>query len=144
MCDVHDVCYPLFYYTSHSVVPALLQTSQEARTVGLQHYKLDFGVQLKGEEGLASVTIYVPPNIYVNWECDIICPMLQALDSKVDQEAIFEIVFARKNLFRIAFDSSMIDYFDELLESNSLMEIILYLTIYDGGSFSVGHYSSWN
>lgn len=109
-------------------MPAVLHASKEARTVGLRHYTLDFSYDEKAQEGPATISIHAPPQIYVNWGCDIICPMFQALDSGGWAEAVFlsHMVYAKENMFRIALDPRMTGHLDDLLESKSLKEIILY------------------
>jgi hypothetical protein len=54
--------------------------------------------------------------------------MFQALDSGGWAEAVLlsHMVYAKENMFRIALDSRMTGHLDDLLESKSLKEIILY------------------
>ncbi|KAL5329662.1 hypothetical protein ACEPPN_003177 [Leptodophora sp. 'Broadleaf-Isolate-01'] len=72
---------PHYYYT-HANIPSVLHVSREARNVGLQHYRLDFGTEVQTGVEIAhgtrssrgaKVVFSTPARIYVNWECDIIC-----------------------------------------------------------------------
>ena len=64
-----------FYKTNPHGTPAILHTSREARTIGLEHYTLSFGSTFIGAIGTAIVQITSPPKIWVNWDWDTIFPM---------------------------------------------------------------------
>jgi hypothetical protein len=86
-----------FYYATHSRIPSILSVSKEARKVGLQYYILEFETHFQeiirpvhwhrcphrlGMDDCqcrhwrrARITTTSEPHIYVNLDCDIICPM---------------------------------------------------------------------
>jgi hypothetical protein len=85
-----------FYYATHSRVPSILSVSKEARKVGLEYYTLEFESNFKEIIGTSrwhryrcmgkpdcdcrhscctKITTTSEPHIYVNLNCDIICPM---------------------------------------------------------------------
>ena len=90
-------------FGSHNRIPDILQTSRESRAVGLKHYSPLLGTEIthlpanvksskngmgQGEKSVNSIksseeehkttkpkSSYLDPAvIYINWECDIICP----------------------------------------------------------------------
>ncbi|KAH7310040.1 hypothetical protein BKA65DRAFT_485257 [Rhexocercosporidium sp. MPI-PUGE-AT-0058] len=65
-----------FQYTVYTKQPAILQTSQEAQKVGLKHYVLEFGTTDWEIVDEAVVKVTTPGQIYINFESDIICPIL--------------------------------------------------------------------
>jgi hypothetical protein len=67
-------------YVSHTRVPAVLQVSKEARAVALQHYtplpSPGIEKQKGAEESSQSEDSYSRScPIYINWQCDIVCPV---------------------------------------------------------------------
>lgn len=60
-------------YKSTSLHPAVLHCCHESRQEGLKHYKLDFGVVYRFENG--GLTVTKDARIYVNWGADTICVM---------------------------------------------------------------------
>jgi hypothetical protein len=61
-----------FVYRSHSTIPSILHVSTEARTAGLKHYSLGFGISWYFNYPVLDTR---PGQIYVNWSCDIIYPI---------------------------------------------------------------------
>jgi hypothetical protein len=67
-----------YYFASSSPPPAILHTTRESRTEGLKYYLLEFGTNHIGGRyfgRVPSVTITIPPAIYINWEIDRLCIM---------------------------------------------------------------------
>ncbi|KAG4427716.1 hypothetical protein IFR05_016802 [Cadophora sp. M221] len=82
---------PYYNYTHCGTVPSILHTSREARTVGLQYYQLEFGTEAKADNSGASrgtLSFSTPPRIFVNWECDIVCPMLELQSEFMDPDSM--------------------------------------------------------
>lgn len=50
--------------------------------VGLKHYKLAFGKTTTENFNGMKLTLEIPPKIYVNFACDIICPIFQTVDDE--------------------------------------------------------------
>ncbi len=71
---------PTFQYKSHCPIPAVLHICQESRHEGLKYYTLGFG--RAAERWTLHMGTYIefrpvqlPPRIYFNPQCDIICPI---------------------------------------------------------------------
>jgi len=62
-------------WKSYNAVPSILYTSHEARNIGLKHYSLDFGTRIRRPLGPVTIKLEIAPKIYVNWACDVICPI---------------------------------------------------------------------
>lgn len=76
--EEHNSARP-FYFTTRNVVPSVLHTSQEARKTALLHYTLTHACNFDLPIGLKPdpfAQTYPPPSIYINWKCDIICPLM--------------------------------------------------------------------
>lgn len=67
---------PPIVYKSCAKVPAILHTSKEARATGLEYYTLDFGNKTTYYEGSTTMEFTSSARIYVNWDFDILCPMV--------------------------------------------------------------------
>ena len=68
---------PLPYsFKSHSKIPIILHTSRESRSVGLENYHLSFGTETDGIINGMQLKSTSEPKIYINWESDIICPIM--------------------------------------------------------------------
>ncbi|KAN0102840.1 hypothetical protein V8E51_011153, partial [Hyaloscypha variabilis] len=61
-----------FSYKSYSTHPAILHTSRESRSTGLENYCLSFETKFDMEVKGMDFKITIPARIYVNWEFDII------------------------------------------------------------------------
>ncbi|KAE9374288.1 hypothetical protein N431DRAFT_455068 [Stipitochalara longipes BDJ] len=66
---------PILYESYARKAPAILHASRESRAIGLEQYSLSFGYNIREFDGQASLLVSIPAEIYVNWECDIICPV---------------------------------------------------------------------
>lgn len=139
-----------FVFRSHSRgVPSILHTSQEARIVGLQNYSLDFDTAFEGElahipghvTGGTSIEITAPPQIYVNWSCDIICPMptllspVNDIDDNDEQEEQEEynscsfwtyLWYHYPELQRVAVPADLWEDAEVLVYEHNLQEVFLY------------------
>jgi 2EXR family len=62
-------------YDSHSTTPSILLACKESRVVGLKHYSLEFGSRFDMSFGNVTINVSTPARIFVNWDCDVICPM---------------------------------------------------------------------
>jgi len=75
-----------FEYKSHCPIPAILHTSHEARYEGLKYYTLGFGRVARwttDDEGFYVEELrplQLPPRIYFNPRCDIICPIPEGMN----------------------------------------------------------------
>lgn len=82
-----------FICRSHSQrPPAILHTTKEAREVGLRYYSL-FALTLS------------PGQIYVHWNCDIICPILHAQDHTLrpyESNMLLDLAFRCGEITRLA------------------------------------------
>ncbi|KAH7310041.1 hypothetical protein BKA65DRAFT_485258 [Rhexocercosporidium sp. MPI-PUGE-AT-0058] len=125
---------PAYTYKSYTNrTPSILHTSQEARTTGLKHYSLDLGARMVNLYRGGILQISSPPRIYVNWECDIICPMTQmAEENELLQEVLlldFGIPFYFPRLSRMAFvveDSLVSCWLKVVIKRHNIKEVILY------------------
>ncbi|MAD83183.1 MAG: hypothetical protein CL912_09465 [Deltaproteobacteria bacterium] len=63
-------------YKSRAKVPAILQTSKEARATGLKYYTLEFGNKTTCYDDGTTMEFTSSARIYANWEYDIICPVM--------------------------------------------------------------------
>jgi hypothetical protein len=61
-------------YGTHSQAPTILHISREARSIGLQYYKLLFEEDIQ-RETVRDFETPKKPHIYVNWEHDILFPV---------------------------------------------------------------------
>lgn len=133
---------PSIYYTANAV-PGILHTSREAREIGLQSYILDLGNHFETSPTLAPhfevrrillrLEVVVPPQIYINWKYDIICPRYH-YDSSFDMK-ISQALFLRTDLTRLALPAGYITEdrgrkFEELAIRRSPASGILSIEIY--------------
>jgi len=124
-------------YKSHSrQPPAILHTSREARTLGLECYSLEFGDEIKESINGVEVKMSIPAKIYINWKCDIICPM-PAIYSAPDDDygvvyydisspCILQFADRASNVRCLALEVTKTDWIDYFLELAHLKEIFLY------------------
>jgi hypothetical protein len=75
-----------FQYKSHCPIPAVLHISHESRYEGLKYYTLGFGREAKRwtvDQGVYREfrPIQLPPRIYFNPQCDMICPIPEGMYS---------------------------------------------------------------
>jgi hypothetical protein len=73
-----------FSYMSHCKHPAVLHTSRESRSVGLENYCLSFGTESKSYVKCIEIKAASPVRIYVNWEFDVVLPMRVPLVEESD------------------------------------------------------------
>ena len=67
---------PPVVYRSRTKVPAILHTSKEARATGLKYFTLEFGNKTTYQDGGTTMEFTTSARTYVNWEYDIICPVI--------------------------------------------------------------------
>ncbi|CZR60158.1 uncharacterized protein PAC_10054 [Phialocephala subalpina] len=138
-----------FIYESHCrQAPAVLHTSQEARNVGLQHYSLEFGSKFEGQVifpmsgfenflmARGTIEVSMPPQIYVNWACDIICPMPALRSGSLDEhfrEEVYDDISFWSNLWhnfpelrKIAVASHQWESAEIFFYEHDFEELILY------------------
>jgi hypothetical protein len=129
-----DAACHLMYYQSHKrVPPAILHTCKEARDVGLKFYTLDFGTSGEWNINHAKFTMVSQPQIYVNWACDIVCPMPLRVENdwanaKLYQSMVTDLATKRHEMRRIAITSnkSVVDWIWNILENVWLEEVIVF------------------
>ncbi|KAL2067734.1 hypothetical protein VTL71DRAFT_15830 [Oculimacula yallundae] len=127
---------PYKYRSNARYAPSLLHASQEARAVGLKHYFLEFGVHSSYIYRGTRIAVSTPPRIYVNWENDIICPLLVNEDMVPNKINLLTAFWHPENfpqIRRIAFEvcPGRISYWDpeemdDLLRRYNIKEVILY------------------
>ncbi|KAK0109945.1 hypothetical protein ONS95_002612 [Cadophora gregata] len=95
------------FNASHCRPPAVLHVCHESRMVGLQFYTLAFGkapfsaTPPTSSNISFSCQIHMPPHIYINWDCDIVCPMGNETRDMKDMEVqILEIKASSGNMLR--------------------------------------------
>lgn len=119
-------------FRSHLRPPFVLHTSREARRTGLEHYTLEFGLELVHSLGSVQATLSTPSRIYVNWKCDTICPMiLGSYTHLTRREMVSEfsgrIINQAHDSLKIAVDCKKLVLFGmKALRSIDFREIILY------------------
>lgn len=124
----------MFEVQSHHRVPLVLHTCAEARKVGLRYYSLEFDTSYSiKRRHRKTFQIGTPAQIYVNWECDIICPLFSK-NWSWSNEADWDNQWERFNskIKKIALDvkqAPVIEYF--LNEARNITDIVLYATIQD-------------
>ncbi|KAF8862139.1 hypothetical protein BDZ45DRAFT_671436 [Acephala macrosclerotiorum] len=71
---------PIRFRTLCRNAPPLLHVSKEARLIGLKNYQLGLGTFFDQEttDSLARIQITTPPQFYVNWNYDILCPFFES------------------------------------------------------------------
>jgi hypothetical protein len=112
-------------YLSHCrIPPALLHVSREAREEGLKHYTLGFGTTRTKKMRKATLNFDSPAQIYVNWKCDIICPIFD-FDLEA-RDAMREDLRKEPNMRCIAVDEEESLLARVLMKQALLDEIILY------------------
>lgn len=125
-------------YCTHSRAPALLHTSREARSVGLQHYDL---FQDDDDEAPAG------PRIYVRWDSDIIFPVPfdyeephgnNDPDDNMDLEMALMVDLGDcencQKIKRVAIPESHTNWTVFFSDANNISEILVYVPI-DGSTY---------
>lgn len=80
------------FNATHCLPPSILHVCQASRRVGLQFYTLAFGkgpfsATPKTSSNICfSCQIHMPAHIYINWECDVVCPMGTESRDRKDME----------------------------------------------------------
>jgi hypothetical protein len=116
---------------SHNPVPPILNTSSESREIGLQHYSLSFGTDHKHSFGFVKIEISFPPKIYVNFDCDIICPINTSPSSRYSACFLEHLSFTDLPVRRLALPTTstwdQAGWQDsDMLLRHDLDEVILY------------------
>ncbi|KAL2070888.1 hypothetical protein VTL71DRAFT_13914 [Oculimacula yallundae] len=111
------------YFYSHAPIPSILHTCQDARKIGLQHYQLDpgFGMEKKIKRTCGvEIAFTVPSRIYVNWECDIVCPNFDPENDYTSETWMLpssnylrEFTHQFKHVQHLAIRADWLDSFDE-------------------------------
>lgn len=118
---------PWFYHTESATIPAVLHTSHEARAVGLDIYSLHYGTEFDmqaNRRSRASVELTTPPRIYINWACDIICPLMAGLDATSIEYTSLHRLPVKAEMQRLALDVTAIIAADQRGQSGSELQWI--------------------
>jgi hypothetical protein len=133
LLEMDAACHLMFYQSHKRVPPAILHTCKEARDAGLKFYTLDFGTSGEWKINQATFVMTAPPQIYINWACDIICPMPLRVENdwanvKFYQSMITDLATKRRKMRRIAITSvnSEVNWIWNILENVWLEEVILF------------------
>lgn len=118
----------LVEFKSHCTTPPILHASRESRQIGLEHYTLGPGRDLKISVGGMGISISIPPRIYFNWSVDTICPMMT---SEGEESMPSEIAARLPMLSRIAL--STLEAYEGMgkslnFKSFPISEVIIYWT----------------
>lgn len=102
----------------------------ESRAVGLEHYSLAFdseldGDNINGHEGV-KITVTTPAKIYVNWDCDVICPFDFDIDTYWNRDLINDLRRTCMKNLALSTTSSWRWQLDRLLPLPTLQEIWIY------------------
>lgn len=114
-------------FRTHSQLPTILHTSVEAREVGLEHYKLEFGFDLVQSLGLMQLHVLVPPQIYVNWDSDTICLMPTNMHPRTLNKLVQRLIPITESRCKVAFDYI---YFQKLDQRNMKTQEIFNRALY--------------
>ncbi|CZT50140.1 uncharacterized protein RSE6_11076 [Rhynchosporium secalis] len=127
---------PCRYESRAKFPPFILRTSHEARGIGLRHYSLNFGITRSYTYGDVRIEVSSPAQIYVNWDCDIICPQTVNQSLSLEEEEMNNVFWYTplfKKIRRIAFEVGLgdVDHWDpgHILSSHNILEVILYPAI---------------
>lgn len=118
-----------FHYVSHRILPpAVLQVCKESRIIGLKYYSLSFNTRFETQEGLGKITIETPARIYVNWECDIICPILPIVNQPCDvfDGILGDLGLDQWKIRRMAMAADAPGWITKVMLNASLEEVIIY------------------
>jgi len=111
-------------YQSNAPIPSVLHACRESRSIGLKHYSLEFGTQFNISFRGTTISVSIPPRIFVNWECDIVFPLgfLSVLPSPLED-------FARRatQLRYVALTIRHSLFYDMIFGDRNPEQIILYL-----------------
>jgi hypothetical protein len=126
-----------------SPVPPILHISREARTIGLKFY--DLGFEMTQEVGIPRATITFPPRIYVNWDCDTICPIAtNTISTRMLDKLLIKIPRLQSIAINMAAEEDIYrsDWIDKkyLLERIISPEIILYLAAPRASRYSMSQH----
>ena len=110
-------------YHSHSAIPAVMHACRESRATGLKHYCLEFSTKFEMNHGRVTINVSTPARIFVNWECDIVCPInLRHFTPCM----IEDLVIRASPMKHLALPIDCADYFERFLQLFNPEEIILY------------------
>ncbi|CZS92955.1 uncharacterized protein RAG0_03446 [Rhynchosporium agropyri] len=117
---------PCRYESCAKFPPFILRTSHEARGIGLRHYSLNFGITRSYTYGDVRIVVSSPAQIYVNWDCDIICPQTVNQSLSLEEEEM-------NNVF--CFTERLHDDKGVITRKRMSIELVSLDAYLDGGAF---------
>ena len=133
-----------FRWITHTLPPAMLHTCQVSRSIGLQYYELGFGTESYVGRSDQEIKVTSPARIFVNWECDIICPVskMELLSTNLvsnewddydEYEDYWNVFFRDEKLQHIALETRTLEWytrytFPEAYFTDSIKRLLLYVS----------------